>query len=73
MTILFATSPLNKKIRSTEAYWEYIISVKHRNMAGRENEAKDTLSNPDFIRRTKIDPQIFYITRQLENIFGALL
>jgi hypothetical protein len=73
MTIILATSPLQKIIRTTEAYWEYVITVKHTNMASREKEVRDTLNNPDFIRRSKIDPQIFLYYQAVGEYFWCVV
>jgi hypothetical protein len=58
--ILFeAITPLGFHVRVTKAYWKLIVSVKHPVMAGREDDIKDTLENPDVIRRSKSDENVY--------------
>lgn len=62
--ILFeAITPLGFSVRVTRAYWEIIVSVKHPIMAGREDDVKDTLENPDEIRRSKSDENVYLFYR----------
>jgi len=52
--ILFeAVTPLGFRVRVTKAYWELIVTIKHPVMAGREENVRDTLENPDEIRQSK--------------------
>lgn len=58
--ILFeAVTPLGFQVRVTKAYWELIVSIKHPVMAGREEDVKDALENPDEIRRSKSDENVY--------------
>jgi hypothetical protein len=57
--IFEATTPLGFRVRVTKAYWELIVRVKHPIMAGREEDVKDTLENPDEIRRSKSDENVY--------------
>src|SRR5688500_9133412 len=58
--ILFeALTPLGFHVLVTKTYWELIISIKHPIMAGREEDVKDTLENPDEIRRSKSDENVY--------------
>ena len=52
-------TPLDFRVRVTRSYWDVIVSVKHPVMAGHEKEVKNTLQNPDEIRRSKTDSSIF--------------
>jgi hypothetical protein len=45
-------TPLNKEIRITKEYWEFIVSVKHTNIIGKEYEVIKTLKYPEFIRKS---------------------
>ncbi|GFP22459.1 hypothetical protein HKBW3S06_01687, partial [Candidatus Hakubella thermalkaliphila] len=40
-------TPLNVRIRTTKEYWNYIVTIKHRVMEGKEAIVKATLSEPD--------------------------
>ena len=58
--ILFeAVTPLGFRVRVTKAYWELIVNIKHPVMAGREDDVKDTLENPDEIRQSKSDENVY--------------
>ncbi len=52
-------TPLNFSVRVTCSYWEYIVTVKHPVMAGREEDVKHTLQNPDEIRVSRSDPNVY--------------
>lgn len=58
--------PLGFTVRTTHEYWERIVGEKHRNMRGREDGVKDTLSHPDEIKQSVTDPDVllFYHSRQ---------
>ncbi len=43
-------TPLNKEIRTTKEYWDFVRTVKHPNMDGKEKEIIETLKYPDIIR-----------------------
>lgn len=60
-------TPLSITIRTTEDYWEYLTTIKHRNMRGKENNVINTLDDPDFIRKSKIDEQVFLYYKKIEN------
>jgi hypothetical protein len=58
--ILFeAITPLGFRVRVTKTYWELIVNIKHPVMAGREDNVKDTLENPDEIRQSKSDENVY--------------
>ncbi|MCD6094212.1 MAG: DUF4258 domain-containing protein [Candidatus Omnitrophica bacterium] len=61
-------SKLEKKIRITEDYWKILIEIKHPSIADYEEEIKNTLINPDEIRRSRRDRDI-YLYYQLINKF----
>jgi len=62
-----AKTPLNKEIRITEEYWNFIISVKHPSMSGKEKEIITTLEDPGFVRRSKKDERVFLYYRSLDE------
>lgn len=61
------TTPLNVTVRTTLDYWNYVTTIKHSNMRGKENNVISTLSKPDFIRRSKIDESVFLYYKKVEN------
>ena len=40
-------------------YWELIVTIKHPVMAGRENDVKRALEQPDEIRQSKSDERVY--------------
>ena len=60
-------TPLGFRVRVTRTYWALIITVKHPVMAGREDDVQETLKNPDEIRVSKSDPNV-YLSYQPERI-----
>jgi hypothetical protein len=62
--LLFEVStPLNFRVRVTRAYWELITTIKHPVMAGRESAVKETLENPDEVRLSRSDPNVYLFYR----------
>jgi hypothetical protein len=58
--ILFtATTPLGFTVHVTKAYWELITTIKHPIMAGREEDVKKALEQPDEIRQSKSDEMVY--------------
>ena len=55
-------TPLGFRVRVTRGYWDLILSVKHPVMAGREDDVRSALENPDEIRQSKSDEDdyLFY-------------
>ena len=56
-------TPLGFGVRITHSYWNLIVTVKHPAMAGRESDVKETLSDPDEIRLSKSDPDVYLFYR----------
>lgn len=58
--ILFSVeTPLKFVVTVEEQRWELIATQKHPALAGQEQLIKDTLSNPDEIRRSKSDESVY--------------
>jgi hypothetical protein len=53
------TTPLGFRVRVTHAYWNLIVTIKHPVMAGREEDVKRTLEQPDEIRQSKSDKDVY--------------
>lgn len=49
---------LGKQIRTNKRHWEYIVD-KHESVAGLEEQIKETLINPAYIRISKEDKQVY--------------
>jgi hypothetical protein len=56
-------TPLGFRVRTTAAYWQIIISIKHPVLRGRESAVKTTLGDPDEVRVSKSDPKVFLFYR----------
>jgi len=52
-------TPLNCTICVTVTYWEIITQIKHPIMKGQEKLVQETLSQPDEIRRSRSDPNVY--------------
>ena len=52
-------SKLDKNISTTRGYWNIIVNIKHPSVKGKEKEVKETLQNPDFIRRNITDKKVY--------------
>jgi len=63
------TTPLNVGVRITAQYWEYLITKKHRFMAGRESIVKDTLRSPDEIRQSRTDRDVFLYYKHADRLY----
>ena len=53
------TTPLDFTVRVTATYWDMIETIKHPVMAGFENNVIETLANPEQIRASRSDPNVF--------------
>ena len=57
-------TPLGFQVRVTKAYWELIVTIKHPVMAGREEDVKMALAQPDEIRQSKSDEMVFLFYKE---------
>jgi len=63
-SVLFkVATPGGFSVTCTRGYWEFITKYKHPVMAGAENRVKETLTDPDEIRRSRKDSQVFLFYR----------
>ena len=54
-----AQTPLNCNIRITVSYWNIITQIKHPIMNGQEAAVQATLTQPDQIRRSRTDSNVY--------------
>lgn len=66
-------TPLKRRIRTTKEYWEFIITFKHPNMRGREEKVIETLKDPDFIRRSRKDGDVYLYYRKSGDKFVCVV
>jgi hypothetical protein len=58
--ILFEVeTPLGFSVHTTVDYWEIITTIKHPAIRGREKDVQAALSNPDEVRLSKSDGQVY--------------
>ncbi len=50
---------LGFNVRVTRRRWQKIVSEKHPVMAGREDDVRRALSDPEEIRQSRSDPKVF--------------
>ena len=62
--ILFSVStPLGFTVRTTRPYWDYLVTMKHKPMFGREEDVADILQEPDEVRRSRDDKNVLLFYR----------
>ncbi|MDK1082216.1 MAG: DUF4258 domain-containing protein [Anaerolineae bacterium] len=57
-------TPLGFSVHMTHSYWKLITTIKHPIMAGKETDVIETLENPDQIRASKSDPNVYLFYRE---------
>ncbi len=58
-------TPIGFKVSVTKSYWEYITTVKHPHIKGKEYDVITTLKNPEFIRQSRIDRNVYLFYREV--------
>jgi hypothetical protein len=59
-TLVFdVLTPLGFSVRCTGAYWYFIVNEKHPVLLGHEEEVRQTLVDPDEIRKSRKDTRVF--------------
>lgn len=58
-TLFEVMTPLGFRVRVTHAYWKLITEIKHPVMAGREDDVQKALEDPDEIRKSKSDEDVY--------------
>ncbi len=56
---------LNFKVSVTSDYWDYITTVKHPHMKGKEKEVVDALKEPEQVRRSRRDKNVYLFYRRI--------
>lgn len=51
-------SKLGQHIRTTKHHWDYVVG-KHESIAGMEEQIKETLRNPTYVRLSKEDKDVY--------------
>lgn len=56
-------TPLGFIVRTTQAHWQVIVTIKHPTMAGREADVVAALQQPEQIRRSMSDADVYLFYR----------
>lgn len=60
-------TPLNFRVHLSVAYWDIITQIKHPIMANRLADVEATLAQPDQIRRSRSDANVYLFYKQQTN------
>lgn len=66
-------TPLNRTVRTTKIYWDYLVSVKHRVMENKEAIVQEVLLDPDTIRKSKIDENVFLYYKLKDKLYCVIV
>mgnify|MGYP001620058210 FL=1 len=61
-------SKFGQRIRVTKRYWDYITG-KHESIIGLEEEVKETLRNPVYVRLSKEDKKVYLYYAPYDKYF----
>ncbi len=62
-------SVLGVDVRITEEYWEFLITVKHPPMRGREEDVKTVLQGAEEVRVSKVDSKVYLYYKKFDKRF----
>lgn len=57
-------TPLGFSVRVSRSYWQFIVTDKHPTMANLEAEVQATLRQPEEIRRSRSDADVYLFYRE---------
>lgn len=66
-------SSLGKKIRTSHEYWRKIVTTKHPGMAKHEDLVKQTLTDPQEVRRSKKDRAVHLYYRKSNSHYCCVV
>jgi hypothetical protein len=62
--ILFqVVTPLGFRVRTSQQYWNFLVTEKHETLRGREDAVAEALGDPSEVRRSRSDPNVFLFYR----------
>jgi hypothetical protein len=73
MKLFEVKTPLGTTIRTTVAYWKKITVFKHPSIAGKEGEAKATLSSPEAVRQSVSDPSVLLYYKRFGEYYVCVV
>jgi hypothetical protein len=62
-TLFEVLTPLRFSVRVSLSYWNLIVTIKHPVMNGHEADVKATLQEPDEVRQSRSDPDVYLFYR----------
>ncbi len=66
-------TPLGIEVKTTTQYWQYLISVKHTTMKGKEDVVKAVLKTPGEIRQSRVDNDVFLYYKQFDRLYCVVV
>jgi len=66
-------SKLGKEIMVTERYWSLIVKIKHPIIKDYEKEVKETIEEPEVIRMSRKDSDVFLHYKRHGKFFVCVL
>jgi len=72
-TYFSVKTPLDVDIKTTKAYWEYLITIKHPIMKEKEEIVRTTLQYPDEIRQSKTDKEVFLYYKTIDRLYCVIV
>ena len=60
---------MGRKVRTTLVYWQKITTIKHPVMSGQESEVIKTLENPQIIKRSEKDENVYLYYKKFAKRF----
>ncbi len=61
------------EIRTTEEYWEYIVTIKHQVMKDKIEIVKETLKEPEEIRKSRIDENVYLYYKRYDKLYCVVV
>jgi hypothetical protein len=72
-SFILAKTPFNIEVRTTTGYLEYLVTMKHPVMKGKEDTVKAALQFPDEIRQSKTDKDVFLYYKRLDKLYCVVV
>ncbi len=66
-------TPLDIEIRTSVDYWMYLISIKHPVMRGKEGIVRAVLGEPDEIRQSRTDKDVFLYYKRSDKLYCVVV
>lgn len=66
-------TPNGVLIRTTKGYWQKIVTTKHPSIAKYEDRVRETLEDPDEIRRSRQDERVHLYYRSIGKLYVCVV